>query len=128
MTGCRVDDRCSIPDGSGGLFLYPLCTACSGAQPASCTMGTGDLPGGKCGRGVLLTTHPLLVPWGRKDRSYNSSPPMLQIWHIMGNIYGFFTFTCAYAISYANRSKRKSYYHHFKILTFWSDSDKFQYN
>jgi len=25
-------------------------------------MGTGSFPGAKCGRGVLLTTHPLLVP------------------------------------------------------------------
>jgi len=25
-------------------------------------MGTGPFPGAKCGRGVLLTTHPLLVP------------------------------------------------------------------
>ena len=33
-----------------------------GAHSASCTMGTGSLPGVKYGRGVLLTTHPLLVP------------------------------------------------------------------
>ena len=33
-----------------------------GAHPASCKMGTGSFPGVKCGRGVLLTTHPLLVP------------------------------------------------------------------
>jgi hypothetical protein len=33
-----------------------------GANPASCTMGTGSFPGVKCGRGVLLTTHPHLVP------------------------------------------------------------------
>jgi hypothetical protein len=32
------------------------------AHPASCKMGTGPFPGVKCGRGVLLTTHPLLVP------------------------------------------------------------------
>jgi len=32
------------------------------ARPASCKMGTGSFPGVKCGRGVLLTTHPLLVP------------------------------------------------------------------
>ena len=31
------------------------------AHPASCKMGTGSFPGVKCGRGVLLTTHPLLV-------------------------------------------------------------------
>ena len=29
---------------------------------ASCKMGTGSLPGVKCGRAVPLTTHPLLVP------------------------------------------------------------------
>jgi len=29
-----------------------------GAHPASCTMGTESFPGVKCGRGVLLTTHP----------------------------------------------------------------------
>jgi len=28
----------------------------------SCTMGTESFPGVKCGRCVLLTTHPLLVP------------------------------------------------------------------
>ena len=29
-----------------------------GAHPASCKMGTGSFPEVKCGRGVLLTTHP----------------------------------------------------------------------
>jgi len=29
-----------------------------GAHPASCKMGSGSLPGVKCGRGVLLTTRP----------------------------------------------------------------------
>jgi len=33
-----------------------------GAHPAYCEMGTGSFLGVKCGRGVLLTTHPLLVP------------------------------------------------------------------
>ena len=32
-------------------------------HPASCTMGTGSFPGVKSGRAVMLTTHPLLVPW-----------------------------------------------------------------
>ena len=32
------------------------------AHPAYCKIGTGSFPGVKCGRGVLLTTHPLLVP------------------------------------------------------------------
>jgi hypothetical protein len=32
-------------------------------------------PGVNRGRGVMLTTHPLLVPWLRKTRSYTSSNP-----------------------------------------------------
>ena len=39
------------------------------AHPASCKMGTGSFPGVKCGRGVLLTTHPLLVPRSWKSRA-----------------------------------------------------------
>ena len=38
------------------------------SHPASCTMGTGSFPGVKCGRGVLLTTHPLLAPRSWKSR------------------------------------------------------------
>ena len=34
-----------------------------GAHPASCTMGTGSFPGVKSDRGMMLTPHPLLVPW-----------------------------------------------------------------
>ena len=32
------------------------------AHPASCTMGTGSFLGVRCGRGVTLTPHPILVP------------------------------------------------------------------
>ena len=32
------------------------------AHPAYCTMGTGSFPGVRCGQGVTLTPHPLLVP------------------------------------------------------------------
>jgi hypothetical protein len=32
------------------------------AHPASCTMGTRSFPGLRCGQGVMLTPHPLLVP------------------------------------------------------------------
>ena len=41
---------------------FPPVRTGPGAHPASCKMGTGSFPGVKCGRGVLLTTHPLLVP------------------------------------------------------------------
>ena len=46
----------------GARFSAPVHTG-PGAHPASCTMGTGSLSGVNCGRGVLLTTHPLLVSW-----------------------------------------------------------------
>ena len=41
-------------------------------------MGTGSFPGVKSGRGVALTTHPLLVPWLRKSRA----KPLLPIWAV----------------------------------------------
>jgi hypothetical protein len=43
----------------------------SKAHPVSYPMGTGALfPGVKCGRGVTLTAHPLLVQSSRMSRSY----------------------------------------------------------
>jgi len=32
------------------------------SHTASCTMGTGSFPRVRCGRGVTLTPHPLLMP------------------------------------------------------------------
>jgi len=43
---------------------------------ASCKMGTGSFPGVKCGRGVLLTTHPLLVLLSWKSRAI----PLPTLW------------------------------------------------
>jgi len=42
-------------------FSAPVQTG-PGAHPASCTMGTGSIPGVKSGPGMKLTPHPLLVP------------------------------------------------------------------
>ena len=50
------------------------------AHPASCTMGTGSSLGVKCGRGVLLTTHPLLVPQSWKSRAI----PLPTLWATPG--------------------------------------------
>jgi len=47
-----------------------------GAHPVSCKMGTGFFPGVKCDRGVLLTTHPLLVPRSWKSRAI----PLPTLW------------------------------------------------
>ena len=61
------------------------------AHPASCTIGTFSFPVVKYGRGVLLTTHPLLVPWSWKSRVI----PLPNLWattrHVMGTL--IFTFT-----------------------------------
>ena len=51
-----------------------------GAHPASYTLGTGSFPGVKCGRGVLLTTHPLLVPQSCKSRAI----PLPTLWATPG--------------------------------------------
>jgi len=48
---------------------FPPVQTGPGAHPASCKMGTVSFPGLKCGRGVLLTTHPLLVPQSWKSRA-----------------------------------------------------------
>ena len=48
---------------------FPPVQTGPGVHPASCTMGPGSFPGVKYGRGVLLTTHPLLVPRSWKIRA-----------------------------------------------------------
>ena len=47
-------------------------------------MDTGSLPGVKCGRGVLLTTHPLLVPRSWKSRAI----PVPTLWGHTGPVTG----------------------------------------
>ena len=47
-----------------------------GAHPDSCKMGTESFPGVKCGRGVLLTTHPLLVTRSWRSRAI----PLPTLW------------------------------------------------
>ena len=49
--------------------VFPPVQTGPGAHPASCKMGTGSSPGVKCVRGLLLTTHPLLVPRSWKSRA-----------------------------------------------------------
>ena len=61
----------------GARFSVPVQTG-PGAHPSSCKMGTWSFPGVKCGRSVLLTTHPLLVPWSRKSRDI----PLLSPWAV----------------------------------------------
>jgi hypothetical protein len=42
----------------------------------------GIIPGRKYNQCVLLTTHPFLVPWVKKERVYPSATPMCQNWHV----------------------------------------------
>jgi len=60
-----------------------------GPTPASCKMGTGSFPGLKCGRGVLLTTHPLLVPRSGKSRAMPLTHPLGHAWPTTGSLYSF---------------------------------------
>jgi len=71
-------ERSGIETRWGRDFL-PVQTG-PGAHPDSCKMGTESFPGGKCGRGVLLTTHPLLVPRSWKSRAI----PLHTIWATPG--------------------------------------------
>jgi len=61
----------------GARFSAPVQTS-PGAYPASCTMGTGSFPGVKSSQGVMLTPHPLLVPWSRKGTAI----PLLPLWAV----------------------------------------------
>jgi hypothetical protein len=47
-------------------------------------MGTGSFPGVKYGRGVLTTTHPLIVPWSWKSRAI----PLPTLWATTGPVTG----------------------------------------
>ena len=78
-------------------------------------MGTGSFPGVKCGRGVLLTTHPLLAPKSWKSRDIPLPPPsgpQTGLWR------GYFTFIISLRsgrkdsvlpVSIATRTCRRTY-------------------
>ena len=65
------------PDGNE---IFPPVQTGPGVHPASYKMGTGSFPGVKCGRSVLLTTHPLLVPRSWKSRAI----PLPTLWATPG--------------------------------------------
>ena len=68
---------------------FPPVKTGPGAHPASCTMGTGSFTGVKCGRGVLLTTHPLLAPRSWKGRAIS----LLPLWAATRPVTGLLYFT-----------------------------------
>jgi hypothetical protein len=63
----------------GARFSTPVQTGHRAHAP-SCTMGTGSFPGVKCGWGVLLTIHPLLMPRSWKSRAI----PLPTLWATPG--------------------------------------------
>ena len=81
VPGTSVDIATELCAGRFGIESrcrreFPPVQTGPGAHPTSCTMDTGSFPGVECGRGVLLTTHSLLVP-----RSWNSRAiPLLTLW------------------------------------------------
>ena len=83
--GSSVGIATELRDGRSGIESrwgrdFPPVQPGPGAHPASCTMGTGSFPGVKCGRGVLLTAHPLLVPRSWKSRAI----PLPTLWATPG--------------------------------------------
>ena len=83
--GSSVGMATELRDGPSGIESlwgrdFPPVQTGPGAHPDSCKMGTESFPGVKCGRGVLQTTHPLLVP-----RSWNSrAKPLPTLWAAPG--------------------------------------------
>ena len=75
-------ELCAGPSGIESRWRrdFPPVQTGPGAHPASCKMGTGSFPGVKCGRDVLLTTHPLLVPRSWKSRAI----PLPTLWATPG--------------------------------------------
>ena len=68
---------------------FPPVQTGPGAHAAPCKMGTEPFPGVKCGRGVLLTTDPLLVPRSWKSRAIISTHPLGHTGPVTGSLYLF---------------------------------------
>jgi hypothetical protein len=79
-TDYRLDDPGSNPGGASSSAIQTG----PGAHQASCKIGTGSFPEIKYGRGVLLTTHPILVPRSWKSRAI----PLPTPWAITGPVTG----------------------------------------
>jgi len=59
---------------------FPPIQTGPGAHPAPCKMSKRSFPGVNCGRGVMLTPNPLLVPWSRKSKAI----PLPTLWATPG--------------------------------------------
>jgi len=70
----------------GTRFSAPVQTG-PGAHPASCKTGTGSFSAVKCGRGVLLTTHPPSSAAIMEQYSYTSTLPLGHTGPVKGSLY-----------------------------------------
>jgi hypothetical protein len=70
-------------------FSSSLCVqSCSGAHPASCTMGTGgSFPGGNARPGRDADHSPPSSAEVENCRSYTSSPPQTSPWRVAGLLF-----------------------------------------
>ena len=78
VTDYGLDGPGSNP--GGDEIFRPSRPALVPTQPPVSKMDTTSFPGLKCGRGVLLTTHPLLVPRSWKSRAI----PLPTLWATSG--------------------------------------------
>ena len=76
-TDYGLDGQGSNP--GGDEIFRPSRPALGPTQPPV-KMGTGSFLGVKCGRGVLLNTHPLLVPLSWKSKAI----PLPTLWATQG--------------------------------------------
>jgi hypothetical protein len=107
--------RGSFPDKGRGFL--PLTSASRPAlgptQPPVQWVRGALSPGVKGGRGVMLTTYPLLVPRLRKSRSYTSCHPNAPLWSITGPLYLFTYFILFYKIiTYYDHNSQWGFYCH----------------
>jgi hypothetical protein len=84
-----LDGRSSTPRHRQSIFPLPSASrpALGPTQPPVQWVQGAFSPGVKGGCGMMLTTHPLLVPRLRKSRSYTSCHPNAPLWSVTGPLY-----------------------------------------
>ena len=88
--GIATDYRLDGPGSNPGRGRdFPPVQIGPGAHPASCKMATGSFLEVKCGRGVLLTTHPPSSAAVMEQYSYTSTHPLGHTGPVTGNLYLF---------------------------------------